>query len=239
VTGEVKGSGPFCAKPLGAARGRESVERHPEGPFRQKGPDPFSPPFAAALSKDEINRLPIGRYQGPVSLVTSEEQARRALAALSRERVLGFDTETRAAFRVGESYPPALVQLAAEKEVYIFRLAGLRKLGGLPGLLSSPSIVKAGVSLAYDLKKLRELREFQPAGFVELEKLTDRFGIKANGLRGMAAIVLGIRISKGAKCSNWSSPRLSREQINYAATDAWACREIYVRLAGAGPAVRT
>ena len=189
-------------------------------------------PFPATLSKEEINRLPLGGYRGPVQLVASEEQARSALAALAAERVLGFDTETRAAFRVGESYPPALVQLAAERAVYIFRLSGLRRLGGLGAVLANPRIIKAGVSLAYDLKKLRELCPFGPAGFVELEKLTDQHGIKANGLRGMAAIVLGLRISKGAKCSNWSRPRLSPEQISYAATDAWACLEIYLRLAG-------
>lgn len=184
------------------------------------------------ISKEEINRLPIGRFQGPVHLITSDEAAGRALATLSGEQLLGFDTETRAAFRVGESYPPALVQLAGEREVFIFRLASLKSLAGLTALLADPRVVKAGVSLAYDLKKLREMREFQPGGFLELEKLTDRFGIAANGLRGMAAIVLGIRISKSAKCSNWSSPRLSQEQIAYAATDAWACREICVRLTG-------
>ena len=191
-------------------------------------------PFPAILSREEVNRLPLGGYRGPVQLVTSDQQARRAVEALLCERVLGFDTETRAAFRVGESYPPALVQLAAERAVYIFRLGGLRRLGGLGAVLGHPRIVKAGVSLAYDLKKLRELCPFEPAGFVELEKLTDRFGIKANGLRGMAASVLGLRIAKGAKCSNWSRPRLSGEQISYAATDAWACRAIYMRLAGGG-----
>ncbi len=192
------------------------------------------PTYSATITKEAINLLPIGRYSGPVHLVTSEEESRKAIDALSRERILGFDTETRAAFRVGESYPPALVQLAGEKAVYIFRLAALRKLGGLGALLANPDVAKAGVSLAFDLKKLREMHEFEPAGFVELEKLTDRFGIEPNGLRGMAAIVLGIRISKSVKCSNWSNPRLSREQICYAATDAWACREIYSRLLPAG-----
>jgi ribonuclease D len=200
---------------------------------REPGPAHLSGrSFPATISKDEVNRLPIGRYTGPVHLIASDDAAARALAALAREKVLGFDTETRAAFRVGESYPPALVQLAAEREVFIFRLAALRSLAGLFGLLANGRVVKAGISLAYDLKKLRELHEFAPAGFVELEKLTDRHGIAANGLRGMAAIVLGLRISKSAKCSNWSHPRLTHEQICYAATDAWACREIYVRLVG-------
>jgi len=183
-----------------------------------------------AISREEINRLPLGRYAGPIRLVGSEAQARAALAELAGERVLGFDTETRAAFRRGESYPPALVQLAAARAVYLFRLAALPRLGGLAAILSDPGIVKAGVSLGYDLKKLKQLCPFREAGFVELEKLTDQAGIQNNGLRGMAGAVLGLRIAKGAKCTDWSRPRLSPEQVVYAATDAWACREIYLRL---------
>jgi ribonuclease D len=217
------------ARPDGGVRHHKP--HHPAG----GGAHPGRFGFPENISKEEINGLPIGRFGGPVHLVTSDAAAAEAIAALAREHLLGFDTETRAAFRVGESYPPALVQLAGEKDVFIFRLPSLRKLGGLATILSNPGIIKAGISLGYDLKKLRELHNFEPAGFLELEKLTDRFGIAANGLRGMAAIVLGIRISKSAKCSNWSSPRLSAEQIAYAATDAWACREICIRLAGDGP----
>lgn len=209
-------------------------QHHRPGAVR---PGPARPPaagFVENITKEELNNLPLGRYDGPVHLVRTTQEAEQAVAELSRERVLGFDTETRAAFRAGESYPPALVQLAGERAVYLFQLRGLQALGGIGPLLANHSIVKAGVSLGYDLKKLRELHEFHPSGFVELEKLTDNFGIAANGLRGMAGIVMGIRISKSAKCSNWSVPRLSREQVCYAATDAWVCREIYVRLAAKG-----
>jgi ribonuclease D len=40
---------------------------------------------------------------------------------------------------------------------------------------------------------------------------------------------LGFRIPKGNRTSNWAAPRLSPAQINYAATDAWASRELYLR----------
>jgi ribonuclease D len=40
---------------------------------------------------------------------------------------------------------------------------------------------------------------------------------------------LGFRIPKGAKTTNWSVQRLSPQQIAYAATDAWACRELYLK----------
>ena len=48
----------------------------------------------------------------------------------------------------------------------------------------------------------------------------------------MAALVLNIRISKAQQVSNWENPVLSKAQIDYAATDAWLCREVYLRLIG-------
>jgi ribonuclease D len=186
--------------------------------------------FRPDIDPAEINKLPLGRYTGEVRVIGSDADARPAVEELSAERVLGFDTETRAAFRKGESYPTSLVQIAAPRAVYIFQLAGLARLGGLVAILEAPGIVKAGVGLAYDLRKLKELRHFREAGFVDLETLADRAGIRSNGLRPLAAIVMGLRVSKGAKCSDWSRARLSREQIAYAATDAWACREIYLGL---------
>ncbi len=190
-----------------------------------------SGPFRAEISKEEINRLPVGGYRGPIELIASPQEVRAAVSALRREKVLGFDTETRAAFRKGESYPPALVQLATTDAVYLFRLSRLKGLGGLAPILSDARITKAGVALERDIKELQEVKRFRPAGFVELGKLSDGQGIAANGLRGLAACVLGLRLTKGAQRSNWAQTRLTDKQIQYAANDAWACREIYLRLA--------
>jgi ribonuclease D len=91
-------------------------------------------------------------------------------------------------------------------------------------------IIKTGVSLDHDIRKLKERQDFRPEGFVELSKLSDEAGIRNNGLRGLAAFILGYRVSKSAQRSNWSKPDLTREQVVYAATDAFICREIYLRL---------
>ncbi len=191
--------------------------------------------FRPKLAPEEINLLPLGQYTGPIRIVASAAEAHRAVGELSAEHVLGFDTETRAAFRKGEHYPPALVQLAGRTAVYLFRLRPMGGLGELLRLLSDPRVVKAGVALERDLKELQELRYFRPAGFVEVEKLADGHGVAANGLRGLAAVVLGMRISKGAQRTNWDLPRLTEKQLRYAATDAWACREIYLRLTAQRP----
>ena len=62
---------------------------------------------------------------------------------------------------------------------------------------------------------------------IELQKYVQFFGIEEMSLRKIYAIIFGKRISKRERLSNWEAPTLSPEQIKYAATDAWACIEIY------------
>ena len=64
---------------------------------------------------------------------------------------------------------------------------------------------------------------------VDLGIAAKRHGLEQSGVRNLAGLFLGFRIPKGAKTSNWSRPRLTQQQIVYAATDAWACRELYLR----------
>ena len=179
------------------------------------------------MQKDEINERPIRRYEGKIHLVRSSSELPEAVSRLEKESILGFDTETRPAYRKGESYPPALLQLAGENEVFIFQL----RFTGLPRplleILANPNIIKAGVSLNYDIRELRNLAQFEPGGFVDIGELAKKNGIQNHGLRGLAAVLLGFRISKSAKTTNWDRSELMQGQILYAATDAWVGRELY------------
>jgi ribonuclease D len=74
------------------------------------------------------------------------------------------------------------------------------------------------------------LKEYVPAGFVDLQKIVCEWGIRDKSVKKMAAIIMGIRISKSQQLSNWEAERLSDAQALYAATDAWVCREMYLRL---------
>lgn len=186
--------------------------------------------FLPDLTHEQVMALPLGRYEGPIHLLRSPAQLSAALPELAQERVLGFDTETRAAFRKGEAYPPALIQLATAHAVWLVQLRTLPTLGGLAELLGGARPLKAGVGLDYDLRKLRENYPFQPAGFVDLAKISDTVRIRANGLRGLAAHVLGVRIAKQAQCTNWARTDLTEQQLRYAATDAWISREIFLGL---------
>jgi ribonuclease D len=161
-------------------------------------------------------------------LVASPAEAARAAADLAGERVVGFDTETRPAFKVGQHYPPALAQVATARAVYLFQLQRADFSGVLSALLASQT-VKAGVGIGDDIKALREVFAFEPAAVCDLGAVARRKGVERSGVRALAAMFLGLRIPKGTKTSNWAAPRLSPAQIAYAATDAWACRELYLK----------
>lgn len=182
-----------------------------------------------SISRDEINALPIRRWQGEVRVITSAEEAARALAEIREETMTGFDTETRPAFKPGESYLPSLAQIATARAVYLFRLGSRELAAAVAEVLAAERIVKAGVGLADDFKALKKVIEFAEKSTVDLGEVVMRRGFKQSGVRSLAAIFLGFRVPKGSKTSNWARARLTPQQIAYAATDAWTCRELYVR----------
>lgn len=183
-----------------------------------------------SISRDALNALPIRAYQGPVHLINNDDDLEQAVAQIRKEKLLGFDTETKPVFRRGVSHPPALLQLGGAEQAWIFQLRYLRKLSLLFTVLSDQRITKAGVALTDDLKKLKEVHSFSPAGFSELGDLAHKLGYTQTGLRTLAGLVLGFRISKREQRSNWARNQLSPSQITYAATDAWVSRELYLGL---------
>jgi ribonuclease D len=186
------------------------------------------------ITKDQINQLPMKQYEGPIHLIRTSDEADEAAAKLKQETLLGFDTETRPTFRVGEYYKPSLLQLAAEKEVFIFQIKQTGLTRGLCEILSAQHIIKTGVSIRTDVSELRKLAGFEPAGFVELATYAKQAHIKNLGLRGLAALLLGFRVSKREQTSNWAKNELTESQLRYAATDAWLGREIYLHMDGLG-----
>jgi ribonuclease D len=181
------------------------------------------------VSREEINALPIRRYEGEVRVVSQAHDAAQALAEILGETVVGFDTETRPAFRPGESYLPSLAQVATARAVYLFQVQHREVAAAVAEMLAAEHIAKAGVGLADDLKALRKIIEFAEKSIVDLGTAATRHGLKQTGVRNLTGLFLGFRIPKGTKTSNWARSRLTPQQIAYAATDAWACRELYVR----------
>ncbi len=185
--------------------------------------------FPDYISKEEVNRLPLIRYKGEIHLVDNESALEKAVQSLEGEKALGFDTETRPTFHRGQTYPLALLQLAGNEAVYLFQLNFLDSLQRLIPILSNPDIIKAGVAIHDDIRKLCEITEFEPGGFLELSSVSQKLNIVNTGLRSLSAIFLNTRVSKGAQITNWNRRKLSHAQINYAATDAWVSLKLYQR----------
>lgn len=185
--------------------------------------------LARAISRENLANLPIRRYEGEVKLVATGQDMDAAWADFERESVVGLDSESRPAFRKGESYLPSLVQAATARAVYLFQLQRKETFPALAALLASPNTVKAGVSLAEDLRQLSRVFPFEQRNVIDVGLAARRAGLKQTGVRNLAGIALGFRIAKGARTSNWAAPRLTPRQIAYAATDAWVCRELYLR----------
>ena len=187
-----------------------------------------------AISREQMARLPIRRYEGERRLLSTHGDLQYALADIRQESVIGFDTETRPAFQKGETHLPCLVQVATARHVHLFALSQPDVFPVLAELLSDSRCVKVGVALAHDLRSLKLLFPFAEQNMVDLGSIARRFGLTQTGLRNLAGIFLGFRIPKGASTSNWAAPRLSTAQITYAATDAWACRELLLRFRNLG-----
>lgn len=187
-----------------------------------------------AISKERLATLPIRRYEGPVCVVSTHEDLEQAREDIASELVIGFDTETRPSFAKGEFHLPCLVQVATARKVYLFQFRGLAVKPLLTAMLEDMRAVKVGVSLANDMRTLKEVFPFEPRSMLDLGRVARRHGFQQSGVRNLAGIFLASRIPKGAQTSNWAAARLTPQQITYAATDAWICRELYLKFTSLG-----
>ncbi len=182
------------------------------------------------ISNELTAQLPALNFEGEIVIVDREEQITAACQDLASYPFIGFDTETRPSFKAGISYKVSLLQLSTPLRCYLFRLNKIPFAREIQRLLESDSIIKLGADVAGDIRSLGELRHFKSRGFVDLQSMIWEWGIEEKSLRKMAALTLGYRISKAQRLSNWEATNLTPQQRSYAATDAWACIEIYNKL---------
>lgn len=183
------------------------------------------------ISKNEVNELPLGQFQGEIHLIDDMQLIPDVVGELRQYVRLGFDTETRPAFKKGVSYDVSLLQLSTLDTAFLFRLNHIGFPDSIKRILEDPNIVKIGAAVRDDLKALRKLNEnFTPLSFFDLNEELKKIGFHNVGVRNLSAMVLNIRISKSEQVSNWEAESLTEKQKLYAATDAWACLEIFEEL---------
>lgn len=180
-----------------------------------------------SITKEELASLPAASYSGTIVLVDSEESAAKAVEQLRKERILGFDTETKPSFKRGMINKVSLLQLSTHDTCYLFRLNHIGLLPDVKDLLENENILKIGLSIHDDFHNLNKLCPIDPKGFIDLQPFVKKFKIIDNSLSRIYGILFNKRISKGQRLTNWEADVLTPNQQSYAALDALACIQIY------------
>ena len=182
------------------------------------------------IEKDEINNLPLLRYEGEVVFIDSDEKIGCSIEEILSEQIIGIDTETKPAFKKGVHYNVALLQIATAEKVYLFRLNLLNNMNLFQPIFEEENILKIGIGLKDDIRELKLLLDFNAKGFLDLNEELPKFGFEKIGMKNLSAMILGHRISKKQQISDWEKEELTPAQINYAATDAYVSRLLYIKL---------
>lgn len=182
------------------------------------------------ISKEQLRELPKDHFQGKIVLVESAKDAIKAALELKKEKVIGFDTETKPTFKKGQRNSACLLQLASKDVTYLLRIHKFRIPQEILDLFEDSEIVKSGVAVFDDVKELRKFYNFKPRGVVDLNELAPKYGFKSIGAQKLTGLLLGFYLSKRQQVSNWEAETLSDGQKRYAASDAWVGRQIYLEL---------
>lgn len=183
-----------------------------------------------SITPEEINNLPLRTFNGKTTVISDPQKLDKIVREIELHEVAGFDTETRPSFKKGQVFQVSLLQLAIPKKVFLIRLNHTGVTEELAGLFANPKIVKTGVGIRDDLKALQKLRKFDPQSCYDLSTLAKEAGLQVESVKKLTALLLGFRISKSAQTSNWEVINFTQKQIEYAATDAWVCLELYDKL---------
>ena len=166
-----------------------------------------------------------------VTLVNSEALAEEALAELLSADTIGFDTESKPTFVKGEvSTGPHLVQLAVERQAWLFQIARLPHSSVLKTILESRCVLKVGFGLGNDRSALKARLGIELANVLDLGEVLR--GPEHHGTVGAKAAVahfFAARLQKSKKIgtSNWASVQLAERQLLYAANDAHLALRVY------------
>ena len=180
------------------------------------------------VDKKTIATFPTVSFPGKIVVVLSASEAERAVDFLLTQPVLGFDTETRPSFKKGIQHKCSLLQVSTSNCCFLFRLNYIGLCPAIKRLLEDTTVTKVGLAWSNDAHGLHQLGDFQMGTFVDLQDMARKLGIEDQSLAKLYANVFGERISKRQQLTNWERDVLDEAQKRYAATDAWACVQLYI-----------
>lgn len=177
--------------------------------------------------KNKINALPQVLFPGKIFVVQSESEADKAVDYLLSCDIMGVDTETKPSFKRGQMHKVALLQVSTRDICFLFRLNFIGMPQSVIRLLSNTTVPMIGLSWHDDICSLHRRQDFVPGLFIDIQDIVGKLGIEDLSLQKLYANIFGEKISKRQRLTNWEADVLNEKQKRYAATDAWACINLY------------
>ena len=177
-------------------------------------------------SKEQIQAFPVFQNlpMQQIQVINRLEQCHALEQELKSCAVLGFDSESKPTFKVGEvSTGPHLIQLATLDKAYLFQMND-SIWDFLKPIFARREQIKVGFGLKNDAHLFRK-KGIELNSVIELSKCFKAFGLNNPvGLKNAMALLFQVNFpkSKRISTSNWASKKLSPAQIDYAAADAYA-----------------
>ena len=190
--------------------------------------------FNKFVSKDEIKNYSIEKFTGKIHVIEKENDVLVAYSFLKKQKILGFDTESKPTFKKGVSSKVSLIQFTTEDQAFLFRINKIGFNEKLIDIISDKKIKKIGIAIFDDIKALQKIKSFESNSIIDLNQLALNLGFESIGAVKLSILILGFAISKSVRLSNWERENLSISQLEYAATDAWICNMIYKKLLNEG-----
>lgn len=199
---------------------------------------PSIPEESFTISTEELNKLDKETLPIKPILFTEKTRSKEIEETCKKLRIhgaVGFDTETKPAFKKGLHYPVALLQLSTDETVVLVRLIRIKDFGApkwtpLRRLLSSPKVLKVGVGIHDDGLGLAKDYGLITNNTLDLRALAQAYGMDVLSLTKIYALLFGKRLSKGQRLSDWEKEELTQPQMQYAGLDAYAGYKIYEAL---------
>jgi ribonuclease D len=185
-----------------------------------------------APTKDEIKLLEpfVGLTLEHIYVPSTAEEFASATAEIKAAGIVGFDTESKPTFVVGDiSEGPHVVQFALHDNAYLFQLHRADGIPYLLDLLQSEQLIKVGFGLKSDRGNILAKLGVHFNAVVDLNTVFSMDGYhKELGVRAAVGFVLKQRFAKPrhVTTTNWSQPQLTPQQMLYAANDAYAALKV-------------
>src|SRR5690606_19970922 len=149
-------------------------------------------------SKEQIQTFPVFQNlpMQQIQVINSLEQCHALEQELKSHALLGFDTESKPTFKVGEvSTGPHLIQLASQDKAYLFQI-NPEILAFLKPVFENRDQVKVGFGLKNDAHLFRK-KGIELNSVIELSKCFSAFGFpNPMGLKNAMALLFQVNFPK-------------------------------------------